>query len=175
MSHTEQSPSYTFPKTTSKQSGEMKSQIPRTSNLRVKKEFTDQDCDVFLDEAFQFIARFFENSLTELQRRNPQLQTHFKQIDATHFTCTIYRSGQRKTSCKIWYGRNNFSSNEVFFSYNETDGDNSFNESMTVKNDGYTLQLQPLGIANLGQNQKELLSFQGGAEYLWEIFLGPMQ
>lgn len=177
MGHSESSniSSYPFSETKQKSSSETGVQDPRTSNLRVKKEFTDQDYDTFLDEAFQFIKRFFENSLLELQQRNPQLQTRFQQIDATHFTCNIYRSGQRKTSCRIWYGRNNFSSNGIFYSSNDAGRDNSFNESMSIKDDGYTLQLQPLGMGNLGSNPKKFLTIQGGGEYFWEMFLQPMQ
>jgi hypothetical protein len=33
---------------------------PRSSNLRLRKTFTERDRDQFLDEAFEFIARLFE-------------------------------------------------------------------------------------------------------------------
>ena len=48
---------------------------PRSSNLRVKKTFSDADKDRYRDEAFEFIARFFEASLAELQRRNDGIET----------------------------------------------------------------------------------------------------
>jgi len=44
---------------------------PGSSNLRLRKTFTEHDRDVFLDEAFAFMARLFENSLEELKARNP--------------------------------------------------------------------------------------------------------
>src|SRR5687767_5512399 len=43
---------------------------PRSSNLRVKKDFTDRDKDAFLAEAFEYVANFFEESLKELVNRN---------------------------------------------------------------------------------------------------------
>src|SRR6185369_3387468 len=39
---------------------------PRSSNLRIRKEFSEADKDGFLDEAFEYMARFFEGSLAEL-------------------------------------------------------------------------------------------------------------
>lgn len=55
---------------------------PRSSNLRIRKEFSEADKDGFLDEAFEYMARFFEGSLAELQERHADLQTKFKRIDA---------------------------------------------------------------------------------------------
>jgi len=55
---------------------------PRSSNLGVKKSFTDHDRDAFRIQAFEYIARFFENSLKELEARNPELTTQFRARDA---------------------------------------------------------------------------------------------
>jgi hypothetical protein len=41
----------------------------RSSNLRIKKEFSDLDLDRFRQEGFEFIAKFFENSMQELVSR----------------------------------------------------------------------------------------------------------
>src|SRR2546423_15446068 len=62
---------------------------PRSSNLRVRKTFTERDRDVFLDEAFEFIARFFENALGELEARNPGLETPFRRVDAIRFRAAV--------------------------------------------------------------------------------------
>lgn len=35
----------------------------RSSNLRLKKEFTDRDRDRFLTDAYEYIAKYFEGSL----------------------------------------------------------------------------------------------------------------
>src|ERR1019366_5306950 len=50
---------------------------PRSSNLRLRKEFTQRDRDQFLDQAFEFISRFFENSLGELAARNAGIEGSF--------------------------------------------------------------------------------------------------
>ncbi|WP_200828713.1 toll/interleukin-1 receptor domain-containing protein [Caballeronia choica] len=44
--------------------------LPRSSNLRLKKEFSDLDRDVFIKDSFDFMARFFEGSLQELEARH---------------------------------------------------------------------------------------------------------
>ncbi len=41
----------------------------RSSNLRLRKKFTDEDHDNFLEEAFELIANVFDGSLAELQQR----------------------------------------------------------------------------------------------------------
>jgi len=51
---------------------------PRSSNLSLRRSFTDADRDTFLDQAFEYMARFFENSLNELRARNPGIGTSFK-------------------------------------------------------------------------------------------------
>lgn len=58
----------------------------RSSNLRIKKQFTHLDKDKFRHEGFEYIAKFFESSLEELVRRNPGLEQSFRRIDANRFT-----------------------------------------------------------------------------------------
>jgi hypothetical protein len=58
----------------------------------MRKTFTELDRDRFHDEAFDFMARFFENSLSELETRHPGIETAFKRIDARRFTASVYRS-----------------------------------------------------------------------------------
>ena len=40
--------------------------VPRSSNLRIKKEFTDRERDCARAECFEFVAKYFANSLEEL-------------------------------------------------------------------------------------------------------------
>jgi hypothetical protein len=74
----------------------------RSSNLRIKKTFTDSEKDKFLAEAFEYIATYFEGSLSELQTRNREVETDFRRIDANHFGAVIYVSGSEVNRCKIW-------------------------------------------------------------------------
>jgi len=58
----------------------------RSSNLRIKKTFTDHNKDTFLSEAFEYLANYFEGSLHELKARNPEIDTNFRRIDANNFS-----------------------------------------------------------------------------------------
>jgi len=147
----------------------------RSSNLRLRRTFTDQDKDNFLEEAFEFIANFFEGSLTELGRRSQGITTKFRRVDTNHFTAAIYRNGAAKSQCKICLTpRDRFTGN-ILYSSDPASKDNSYNESLSVEDDGYSLFLQAMmgGVAWGGR--AKLLSQEGAAEHLWEMLIRPLQ
>lgn len=144
----------------------------RSSNLRLKKTFTDQERDEFLDSSFEYIARFFENSLEELKTRNSEISTRFKRIDATRFTSIIYIGGQSASECAIRLG--GIFGNGISYSSTANADNNSCNESMSIEDDGYSLFMKPMGMATFGRDN-ELLSQEGAAEYFWEILIGALQ
>jgi hypothetical protein len=152
---------------------------PRTSNLRIKKEFSDRDLDRFLAESYEFIANFFEGSLQELEKRNPDIETDFRRIDANYFTAKVYRKGKQECGCKIWLGgRRGFVGGIAYRATGDLRDfldDNSFNEAMNVENDGYALFLKPLGMAHMGRGGEQMLTQDGAAEYLWGLFIAPLQ
>ena len=113
-----------------------KSPLPRSSNLRIKKEFTDQDKDEFIEKTFEYISNYFEGSLSELAKRNSEIQAQFKRVDANHFTPSIYKNGKNMSSCKIWLGDFHFSANQIAYSSNISSGDNSMNDSVSIIDDG---------------------------------------
>lgn len=147
---------------------------PRSSNLRVKRKFDDHERDGFLEDSYEYIARYFDGSLGELAARNQQLKTRFKRLDATSFTASVYANGQRVAQCSVWYG-NNFGSSGIAYSQSADAPRNSFNESLSVVDDGYALQLKPLGMQFNGGDRGKDLSQQGAAEYFWEILIRPLQ
>ena len=93
---------------------------PRSSNLRLRKEFTEADRDRFLDDAFGYIRLFFENSLQEIEQRNPEIAAAFRTIDANRFTAVVYRHGKAETQCLIRLERSHRSSGEIQFSVAST-------------------------------------------------------
>ena len=149
----------------------------RSSNLRIKKTFTDREKDQFQTEAFEYLANFFEQSLVELKVRNSAIETDFRRIDANRFTSTVYVNGAEATHCRIWLGgRGGFSGGIAFKagrSFN--DNDNSFNESLSVSDDGHTMFLQSIGFAvsSFGDNKK--MNLEGAGEFYWELFIRPLQ
>jgi hypothetical protein len=156
-------------------SGPKKPEV-RTSNLRVRKEFTDHDCDHFLDASFEYMANFFEGSLRELEQRNPEITMRFKRIDAQQFTAMIYRDGKQVSQCLIHLGTPGTFGKGIFFSHEVARGGNGFNESLTVRDDGHLLSLEPMGMASFGSaNRGDRLTQEGAAEYYWSILIGPLQ
>lgn len=145
---------------------------PRSSNLRIKKSFTDRDKDKFLEDAFEYMANFFEGSLGELGQRNPGVEGNFRRIDANRFTATVYVGGQALSRSKISCGGRRSFMSGITYSMSDTLDDNSFNEQLLVEDDGYTLGLRPLGMTMRSQ---EMLSVEGAAEFFWEMFIKPLQ
>lgn len=150
----------------------VRSDIPRSSNLRVQKSFTDQDRHGFLDDAFEYIAKFFEGSLQELQQRNPEISSRMKRIDATRFTAHLYRGGKAVGECSIRMG--GFFGQGISYS-NDAASTNSFNESLSLVDDGHTLSLKPAGLAQMSGKSEQTLTMQGAAELLWAILIRPLQ
>ncbi|MBD5803226.1 hypothetical protein AZOA_26620 [Azoarcus sp. Aa7] len=145
----------------------------RSSNLRIKKEFTDRERDCARAECFEFVAKYFANSLEELKQRNPDIEVNFRQIDANSFDAAIYVSGKRRCGCGIWMGGRSFGG-DILFSHSGV-SQNSFNESMSIQDDGYSLGFKPLGFAHLGRDGQTLLNYEGVAEYFWEMLIQPLQ
>jgi len=147
----------------------------RSSNLRVRRSFSDEEVDRFQDETFEYMARYFETSLNELSQRNPQITTRFKRVDATSFTASIYDKGKLASECTIWMGGRHTLSGGIAYSTGITNSKNQFNESISVDNDGYSLHLRPLGMSFSNMKTDKNLSQEGAAEYYWEMLIKPLQ
>lgn len=147
---------------------------PRSSNLRLAKSFTQRDKDQFQSETFDFIARFFENSLLELAQRNPGVEGVFRRVDANRFFATIYSNGKDVARCTIFMGGGVFGHGINYVQGHASDS-NALNESMSVEADDQTMYLRPTGMAHLGGERDPKLSQEGGAEYFWDILIRPLQ
>jgi hypothetical protein len=146
---------------------------PRSSNMRLKRIFTEADHDRFLDEAFSFMGNFFESSLAELRKRHDGIETKFHRIDANRFTGTIYKNGKAASRCKIMLG-GGFGKN-ISYSNSDNADDGSYNESLSVKADDQALYLKALGMATHGRNSERHLTLEGAAEYYWSLLIEPLQ
>lgn len=153
---------------------------PRSSNLRLKKTFTDVEKDQFLEDAFEYMARFFENSLGELQERNAGVEGRFRLIDGTTFSAKLYRNGEQVGRCAIGFGSHRGVGAGIVYSRDESTITNSFSEQLTLEQDEQSLFLQPSmrGMRMYGlaaQNASDHLTFEGAAEYYWSILIEPLQ
>lgn len=146
---------------------------PRSANLRIRKSFSDNDKDEFIDEAFSYMASFFESSLEELDARNDHLKTKYKRIYANSFTATIYQNGDATSQCKIRLG--GMMGTGISYSANDQVNDNSFNENLSVEFDDQHMFLKPLGMAIHLVQQGEQLTFEGASEYYWSMLMDRLQ
>ena len=147
--------------------------LPRSSNLRLKREFTQSEKDDFVIEAFEFMDQFFGGSLWELQGRNPEVGIRHRRVDGNTFTATIYRNGERVSGCTVRLG--GFIGNgSITFSYGDDASSTSINDSMSVEADDQKLYLAPMGMQHPG-NRSSALSFEGAAEYYWALLIQPLQ
>lgn len=147
---------------------------PRSSNLRLAKQFTDRDIDTFRNETFEYMAKFFENSLHEVEDRNPGIEGNFRRIDGNRFTATLYRNGKSAAVCTIFMG-GHFGKG-IAYSSNETSASNSFNEHLSAESDEQSMFLRSMGMAHFtGNVRDQKLSKEGAAELYWEMFIARLQ
>lgn len=149
---------------------------PRSSNLSLPKRFTDLDKDRARREGFEYVARYFEGSLAELKKRHAGLEVDFHKRDADAFTCAIYMSGSKVGQCAIWRANGrNMGMGDIVYSQDGTIG-NAYNESLTVGDNGQLLGFRPLmGIFGAGSSREALLTNEGMAEHLWDMFFEPIK
>lgn len=147
---------------------------PRSSNLALAKSFTERDKDRFKRDSFEYLARFFENSLDELGRRNDGVECDFRRVDADRFAATIYKQGKAISRCTIFVGTAAFI-NGIAYSSSDTPNSNSYNELLTVESDSQSLFLRSSGMAMLGRNRDAVLTQEGAAELYWGLLLERLQ
>lgn len=147
---------------------------PRSSNLRVAKEFSERDRDAFKIESFEFMAKFFENSLTELSERNPGIEGNFRRIDANRFSAKLYKQGKAIAQCTVFMG-DRFASG-IAYSSSETVESNAYNELLSVDADDQAMYLRSLGMATMrGGNERAKLSQEGASELFWLMLIERLQ
>lgn len=146
----------------------------RSGNMRIRKVFTDRDRDAFVKEGFEYIARFLENSLAELQARYGDVQTEFLQIDARSFTTTIYRNGKVVSRGGFALGRGRTAIGDITFSSSGDTSGNSCNDCLHVREDESLLYFDTMS-RNFRGERDEKLTHQGAAEHFWQILVEPLQ
>jgi hypothetical protein len=149
--------------------------IASTINLQIKKEFTEHDRDTFLEEAFEFTAKFFENSLAALKSHNERIVGKFQRINANHFTATIYRDGQSVSACgiRLW----TFATRTQIAYSTDPTSTNSMNEAVDVDDDGQAMFLKATGygmFSGRGKTKNQLTPHET-AEMFWSILIEPLQ
>lgn len=148
---------------------------PRSSNLRLAKTFTQRDKDLFQAEAFEFMARYFENSLGELTKRNPGIEGEFRRVDANRFFATIYVDGKDVAKATIYIGGDSFFGRGINYVQGHITTSNTINESLSVDADDQAIFLTTTGMMHYSEEHEKKLSHEGAAELYWETMIRPLQ
>lgn len=150
---------------------------PRSGNLELRKDFTEADKDRFMDEVFEFMAEYFQNSLDELKRNNPGIDIRFKRIDAETFTAVIYRNGDALSKCAIRHGGASAFGNGITYSHDDRSRGSSFNELLSLATRGDSLGLKTMGMSSMirGIGRDSVLSREEAAEFYWGMLMEPLQ
>lgn len=140
---------------------------------KIKKEFTQRDKDLFLKNSFLIIKEYFQNALQEFNHQYQEVDTDYTEVHNYKFIATIYIRGEIGNKCKIWIGGLS-SSDSIAYHEGEfaMDGDNSFNDMLSIKDNEQSLGFKPSMMWHGGyqNNREEVLTAEGGAEYLWKRF-----
>lgn len=147
---------------------------PRSSNLRLKKEFTEKDRDDFLRSTFDFVCKFFEGSVEAIGERNSDVTGTFERIDSRRMAAILYRGGKKIAECSV--RQDGLSrSNGIAFSYDASANHGSFNEMLSVEASEQSLYLKSMGMGWTGGGRDKHLSQEGAAEFYWELFIRNAQ
>jgi hypothetical protein len=148
---------------------------PRSSNLALAKAFTERDKDRFKRDSFEYMARFFENSLGELAARNDGIEGDFRRIDADRFAAVVYRQGQAVSHCTVFLGDRTFAGG-IAYSASETSASNGYNELLSVEADDQSMFLRSMGMAAMGgSGDTAKLTQEGAAELYWGMLIERLQ
>jgi hypothetical protein len=98
-----------------------------------------------------------------LQSRNGDVETDFRQIDANRFNAAAFVGAREQSHCGIWLSGQS-RTDGVYFSYDGLGNGNGYNESVSVRDEGFTPYLVPMRMAHFMQQQGTELTHQRAAE-----------
>ncbi len=140
---------------------------------KMPKEFPQLDKDRFIRNSFDIIKKYFKKALDKLKEQYFNLDSELVEISNFKFVCSIYQNGDLLNKCKIWIG-GPLSEDSIAYSEGSSsyENDSSFNDWLTVNDDGFKLGLTPSGFSINFNNDNEgkLLSSEEAAKYLWVRF-----
>jgi hypothetical protein len=140
---------------------------------KIPRKFSQIDKDRFVRNSFDIIRKYFKKALDKLKEQYSNLDSELVEISNFKFVCSIYRNGDLLNKCKIWIG-GPLSEDSIAYSEGSSgyENDSSFNDWLTVNDDGFKLGLTASGFSMNINNNKEgkLLSSEEAAKYLWVRF-----
>lgn len=151
---------------------------PQVYIPRIQRGFSQRDKDLFLRESFAAVKRYFAAGLKGIETQYEETETSFDVVSASKFFATIRFSGEVANRCKIWI-EGLSSQDSIGYCAGPTipDGDNSFNDILTVRHGSEVLAMKPSGMwtGRTSFAEKSELSPEETAEYLWRRFVEPLE
>jgi class 3 adenylate cyclase len=139
---------------------------------KIRKEFTDAEKESFLEDGFKNLCDYFERASKMLQESDKDLEVRTRKISETKLTVEAFVKGTSRAKCQIWLSKDMFGKG-IRYSQSFQQSDNSFNESLSVTSDGYSLVFTASGM--LGYGNSKPLSTREGAELYWQGFIKQLQ
>jgi hypothetical protein len=135
--------------------------------------FTELQKDRFAKEAFDFIRKYFQRALKQLETHDPEIQTDITKTNNLDFTSKIYVKETAKCQCRIWLGERS-----TIYYYEGTTmfgQGNAYHDYLTVESNREELRLKISGM-NIGVRLDEnLVTKEKGAEYLWKRLIAHLR
>jgi len=121
-----------------------------------------------LDDAFLDITRAIREVIQQLGPAPPVVEHIDPRLETR-------RSLHSASECGIWLGGSASILNGILFSHSGLGNGNSYNESLSIEDDGFSLFLKPLGMARMAGNSDKALTPEGAAEYYWGLLVERLQ
>ena len=139
---------------------------------KIRKEFKDSEKNEFLESGFKYICEYFLKASKRLQESDEDLKVEAQMASPTKLTSEVFVKGNRSASCQVWLSKEDYSKG-IHYSEKIQSSDNSYNESLHVYSDGYTLSFQSMGMINFSPEKN--LNYQQATELLWQAFVRQLQ
>ncbi len=166
-----------FPITSTKTNAQPVHETPRNVHLpKLRKSFSQHDRDSFLKRTFDIIRSYFKHALNQLNVHYNEVDIEYVDVHALKFIAKLYVNGELRNQCKVWIGDLS-SADSIGYSERGFDinNDNSYNDILSIENDGFQLYLKFLvGHSFLQENPEKLIP-ERAAEKLWERFSSSLQ
>ena len=123
---------------------------------KIPKEFPQLDKDRFIRNTFDIIKKYIKKALDKLKEQYSNLDSDLSEINNFKFACSIYQNGDLLNKCKIWIG-GPLSEDSIAYSEGSSgyENDSSFNDWLTINDDGFKLGLTASGFSMNINNDKE--------------------
>jgi len=136
------------------------------------KAASDADKRRYMRRAFDTISSYFREALPVLAARGGAIDVDFDSESATDFRAEIFMGGKSVAACRVWRSDEPYGDGICFAEGRQHLGRNSYNEILSVADEGGELGLASMmsGFAG-GRTAKDFnmkhLTEDQAAEYLW--------